>query len=174
MHGLIQPMPGRNRVKLYDIRLLVCHQCTEVRFVSFLSGGFTTMAVINLLESKLAKRISLQLWNCENPGPYNSTTEVTLRIKLKLLYYSHSISLCFLAHHAQALNLLFWNNWNNKIFEIHNTFIENTHCMISKILKPWICWTNQNKSSVFYLYVVVLLSKVISDWSNFWKFVIQN
>ena len=33
--------------------------CTEVRFASFLSGGFTTMAVINPLENKLAKRISV-------------------------------------------------------------------------------------------------------------------
>ena len=31
-------------------------QCTEVRFASFLSGGFTTMAVINPPEKKLAKR----------------------------------------------------------------------------------------------------------------------
>ena len=30
--------------------------CTEVRFASFLSGGFTTMAVINPPERKLAKR----------------------------------------------------------------------------------------------------------------------
>ena len=35
-------------------------QCTEVRFDSFLSGGFTTMAVINPPESKLAKRTSVQ------------------------------------------------------------------------------------------------------------------
>ena len=35
-------------------------QCTEVRFASFLSGGFTTMAVINPLERKLAKRTSVQ------------------------------------------------------------------------------------------------------------------
>ena len=33
---------------------------TEVRFASFLSGGFTTMAVINPPESKLAKRTSVQ------------------------------------------------------------------------------------------------------------------
>ena len=33
--------------------------CTEVRFVSFLSGGFTIMAVINPPERKLAKRISV-------------------------------------------------------------------------------------------------------------------
>ena len=30
-------------------------QCTEMRFASFFSGGFTTMAVINPLERKLAK-----------------------------------------------------------------------------------------------------------------------
>ena len=32
---------------------------TEVRFASFLSGGFTTMAVINPPERKLAKRTSV-------------------------------------------------------------------------------------------------------------------
>ena len=35
-------------------------QSKEVRFSSFLSGGFTTMAVINPPESKLAKRTSVQ------------------------------------------------------------------------------------------------------------------
>ena len=34
---------------------------TEVRFCSFLSGEFTTMAVINPPEKKLLKRTSLQL-----------------------------------------------------------------------------------------------------------------
>ena len=34
--------------------------CTEVRFASFLSSGFTTMAVINLPERKQAKRTSVQ------------------------------------------------------------------------------------------------------------------
>ena len=33
--------------------------CTEVHFVSLLSGGFTTMAVINPPEKKLAKRTSV-------------------------------------------------------------------------------------------------------------------
>ena len=34
-------------------------QCTDVRFASLLSGGFTTMAVIDPPEKKLAKRTSL-------------------------------------------------------------------------------------------------------------------
>ena len=34
-------------------------QCTEVRFASFLSGGFTIMAEINPPERKLAKRTSV-------------------------------------------------------------------------------------------------------------------
>ena len=38
----------------------ITQQCTEVCFVSFLSGGFTTTAVINPPERKLAKRISVQ------------------------------------------------------------------------------------------------------------------
>ena len=35
-------------------------QCTEVRFASLLSGGFTTVAVINPLEKKLANCTSAQ------------------------------------------------------------------------------------------------------------------
>ena len=35
-------------------------QCTEVRLASLLSGGFTTVAVINPPEKKLANRISVQ------------------------------------------------------------------------------------------------------------------
>ena len=35
-------------------------QCTEVRYASLLSGGFTTVAVINPLEKKLANRTSVQ------------------------------------------------------------------------------------------------------------------
>ena len=34
-------------------------QCTEVRFASFLSGGFTTMTVMNPPEKKLEKRTSV-------------------------------------------------------------------------------------------------------------------
>ena len=34
-------------------------RCTEVRFASFFSGGFTTMIVINPPERKLAKRTSV-------------------------------------------------------------------------------------------------------------------
>ena len=35
-------------------------QCKDMHFASFLSGGFTNMAVINSLERKLAKHISVQ------------------------------------------------------------------------------------------------------------------
>ena len=35
-------------------------QSTEVRFASFLSGGFITVIVVNPPESKLAKRTSVQ------------------------------------------------------------------------------------------------------------------
>ena len=38
----------------------VITQCTEVRFASFFSGGFTTMAVMNPPEKKLEKRTSVQ------------------------------------------------------------------------------------------------------------------
>ena len=39
---------------IFNISLL--GYCTEVRIASFLSGGFTTMTVINPPEKKLAKR----------------------------------------------------------------------------------------------------------------------
>ena len=42
-----------------DTRVELVIHCTEVRFASFLSGGFTTMAVINPPEKKLAKRTSV-------------------------------------------------------------------------------------------------------------------
>ena len=39
-----------------------------MRFTSFLSGGFTTMAVINPPEKKLAKHTSVQWWGkVKNP-----------------------------------------------------------------------------------------------------------
>ena len=45
---------------MYEWIASVFYQCTQVRFASFLSGGFTTMAVINPPERKLAKRTSVQ------------------------------------------------------------------------------------------------------------------
>ena len=38
---------------------MICLHCTEVSFASFLSGGFTTMAVMNPPEKKLEKSTSL-------------------------------------------------------------------------------------------------------------------
>ena len=43
--------------------------CTEMRFASFLSGGFTTMTVINPPEKKLGKRTSV---HC-NDASYKAT-----------------------------------------------------------------------------------------------------
>ena len=39
-------------------------QCTEMSYASFLSGGFTTMAVINPLQRNLAKCTSVQ-WSVQ-------------------------------------------------------------------------------------------------------------
>jgi hypothetical protein len=44
----------------YSFGRNISAQCTEVRFASFLSGGFTIIAVINPPERKLAKRTSVQ------------------------------------------------------------------------------------------------------------------
>ena len=55
-----------------SIRIILTHY-TEVRFASFLSGGFTTMAVIKPPERKLVKRTSVHwsLWSSavKNPLP---------------------------------------------------------------------------------------------------------
>ena len=51
-------------VSFSGLILIQGHQCTEMRFASFLSGGFTAMIVINPPERKLAKRISVQWMKC--------------------------------------------------------------------------------------------------------------
>jgi hypothetical protein len=48
-------------------------QSTEVLFASFLSGGFTTMAVMNPLEKKLAKRTFVQSGERTNVSKLKST-----------------------------------------------------------------------------------------------------
>ena len=53
-------MEGKNATLLAYLLCKSINQYTEVRFASFLSGGFTTMSVINPQEKKLAKRISVQ------------------------------------------------------------------------------------------------------------------
>ena len=47
-------------LKKYNEVLISLRHCTEVRFASFLSCGFTTMAVINPSEKKVAKRTSVE------------------------------------------------------------------------------------------------------------------
>ena len=54
--GIVMPCDfGRSWANIYGSSV----GCTEVRFASFLSGGFTTMAVINPPERKLAKCTSV-------------------------------------------------------------------------------------------------------------------
>ena len=53
-------------------------QCTEVHFASFLSGEFTTMAVMNPLEKKLKKRTSVGWGNivCVMGCPTNRSSDL--------------------------------------------------------------------------------------------------
>ena len=44
----------------HEIEILTWTHCTEVRFASLLSSRFSTMAVINPPEKKLANRTSVQ------------------------------------------------------------------------------------------------------------------
>ena len=52
----------RNYLDLFEstVKSQAVHRSTELRYVSLLSGGFTTMAVINPPEKKLAKPTSVQ------------------------------------------------------------------------------------------------------------------
>ena len=44
--------------------VVITPECTELRFASFLSDGFTTMTVINPWESKLAQGTSVLDHSC--------------------------------------------------------------------------------------------------------------
>ena len=50
---------GRAKIT-FSKYIIVSGQCTEVHFASLLSGGFTTMAVINPPEKKLENLTSVQ------------------------------------------------------------------------------------------------------------------
>ena len=53
-------IPRLKNVKINRLRLgLQLRNCTEVRFASFLSGGFITAILVNPPERKLAKRTSV-------------------------------------------------------------------------------------------------------------------
>jgi hypothetical protein len=54
-------------------------QCTEVRFASFLSGGFITAIVVNPPERKLAKRTSVQSVELKLRGGFEYTPEPALK-----------------------------------------------------------------------------------------------
>ena len=56
--------------KHWAIKLISSTYCTEVRFASFLSSGFTTMAVMNPPEKKLEKHTSVQ-WEIYMGQPQN-------------------------------------------------------------------------------------------------------
>ena len=60
MNGHSKLLTSKIQRKVLNIcvRKLDVKQCTEVRFASLLSGGFTTMTVINPLDRKLANPTS--------------------------------------------------------------------------------------------------------------------
>ena len=80
-------------------------QCTEVRFARFLSGRFTTMAVINPPEKKLAKHISFCALRCfktvfiwdQRFGLTVILTESKIKINLVWSYSTHCAVLSWVA-----------------------------------------------------------------------------
>ena len=69
-----------------------CAQCTEVRFASFLSGGFITAIEVNPLERKLAKRTSVQ---CSGAISICLAWQNKESFSTKCLQHSKSGDLCF-------------------------------------------------------------------------------
>ena len=55
-----QPLDILEIEKVHQINYSLIHQSTEVRFASFLSGGFITAILVNPPERKQSKRISVQ------------------------------------------------------------------------------------------------------------------
>ena len=79
-------------------------QCTEVRFASFLSGGFIHMAVINPPEMKVANRTSVQCWmhdcNFIWKIPKSSSAQLNLSSSCEITF----LSLYAAPHTAMELN----------------------------------------------------------------------
>ena len=63
-------------------------QWTEVRFTSFLSGGFITAIVVNPPERKLAKRTSVQWCSFEDKGPLGSGVDFCSKISSRQILFS--------------------------------------------------------------------------------------
>ena len=74
-------------VNLALIKLNLNHFCTEVRFDSFLSNGFITMAVINPPERILAKRTSVYCCIMTRGIPCWSLWKLSRSPKLVMTYY---------------------------------------------------------------------------------------
>ena len=74
----------------------ILHQRTDVRFASFLSGGFTNMAVINPPERKLSKSTSLQ-W-CDGKKVDVLGFRVKLFFIVMIIVYLSS-RICMIEHH---------------------------------------------------------------------------
>ena len=59
--------------------------CTDMRFASFLSGGFTSMAVINPPEKKLAKRTSVPCVEMGFTRTFPRNQDATVKLKSELI-----------------------------------------------------------------------------------------
>ena len=63
MHAGLCALFSKNKAQArQSVRASQLVHCTEMRFASFLSGGFTTMAVMNPPEKKLEKRTYVLWW----------------------------------------------------------------------------------------------------------------
>ena len=115
------------------------HKCSEVHFVSFLSGGFTTMAVINPPERKLAKRTSVKCSICD----YNTSDKGSLKKQVEAVHQGkkpHKCSMCDysvstkpdLKKHIRAVHqgkkqhkcsICYFNTSDKQHFKKHITFV---------------------------------------------------
>ena len=103
--------------------------CTEVHFSSFLSGGFTTMSLINPPERKLAKRTSVR---CRNEGFFKTAFDganlnilekrqvAITKIEIRMIFKIHNVLISFEMEYfsctAFSRNIPMKYSWN-----IHST-----------------------------------------------------
>ena len=99
-------------------------QCTEVHFASFLSGGFTAVAVINPPEKKLVKCTSVQ-WctNCWASRTCTRLSEIFEQFNIRFASNFSNIKNTWFEH-IQTLNfrIRFASLWTSNILNISNIF----------------------------------------------------
>ena len=157
-------------------------ECTEVRFASFLSGGFITVIVVNPPEKKLAKCISVYWFACLYPLiTYLNQVTYNKHFLLDINLYFFTANTWMLQYSWCYTYLIscyyFWNKENNWKSATHSLVEENRiiqTCQKRKETKRFnICYVQRIYQSHFWIKFSVIPLKNLQvlyqcfDSSNF-------